>query len=570
MPNNIADHSDQNLLSKIYENIVANQNYYLDEESKDLMIRPLQIMASILIITGAFALMFELKYFAAFSIDIYLGRLIATLIGFIILALTYFKFGKEHATILVHILLLTIIGSFSSIILAIPETIFVNSQLLALIIFTSALFLSWDIKNQIVVAIYYNILFAFTVLMNDNSIYLVPNFVASFIFVVFISLMSVVASAVNYKLRKQILAKTFEAKGIFEHATEGIFKVSIGGDILIANPAFIDILSYSSEEKLISSTKFNDLFSSQKEYEQFYTYLFEEGIVKNFETIIIDQYKEKIDVSFNAHLSFDKKGNPDYFIGSCNDITEQRKARDKIRKYNEELRNLNESKDKFFSIIAHDLLSPFTALLGYSEIMVNEYQELDRKEIGEFSSDIYMVATKAHGLLENLLNWSRIQTGRITFTPFSIDLKNIVNDVVLFNYENSKRKGIKIENLVEPNIFVFADNNMLETIFRNLISNSIKFTKDGGKISIFSSNKEEFIQVTVSDSGMGISEEDIKKLFKIDVHHTQIGTGEEKGTGLGLILCKEFVSKNGGDIWVESKLGKGSNFIFTLKSQKME
>ncbi|MCK5088004.1 MAG: hypothetical protein KAQ90_10810, partial [Melioribacteraceae bacterium] len=201
MPNNIADHSDQNLLSKIYENIVANQNYYLDEESKDLMIRPLQIMASILIITGAFALMFELKYFAAFSIDIYLGRLIATLIGFIILALTYFKFGKEHATILVHILLLTIIGSFSSIILAIPETIFVNSQLLALIIFTSALFLSWDIKNQIVVAIYYNILFAFTVLMNDNSIYLVPNFVASFIFVVFISLMSVVASAVNYKLR---------------------------------------------------------------------------------------------------------------------------------------------------------------------------------------------------------------------------------------------------------------------------------------------------------------------------------------------------------------------------------
>ena len=202
--------------------------------------------------------------------------------------------------------------------------------------------------------------------------------------------------------------------------------------------------------------------------------------------------------------------------------------------------------------------------------MVNEYQELDRKEIGQFSSDIYMVATKAHGLLENLLNWSRIQTGRITFTPFSIDLKNIVNDVVLFNYENSKRKGIKIENLVEPNIFVFADNNMLETIFRNLISNSIKFTKDGGKISIFSSNKEEFIEVTVSDSGMGISEEDIKKLFKIDVHHTQIGTGEEKGTGLGLILCKEFVSKNGGDIWVESKLGKGSNFIFTLKSQKME
>ncbi len=528
------------------------------------MIAPLQLLAGLLIVAGVFALLFEIKYFADFSLDIYLGRLVATFVGFIVLLMTYFEFGKKHPVILIHTLLLTIILSFTSIILKVPESIFINSQLLSLLIFTSALFLSWDIKNQIIVAIYYNILFALSILFNNDNIYFLPNFFAAFIFVIFVSLLSIIAAALNYRLRSEAMEKSIEAQNYLENAIEGIFKISLEGIFLSVNPAIVNILKFSSKEKLTENIVLEELFCDRNDYKKFMSILLDKNRVHDFEASFKNYYKKKIFVILNARTILNKNNEIVSIEGSLFDITERVQAQEKIKEYNLELEKLNKSKDKFFSIVAHDLMSPFTSLLGYSEILHNESEDLSKEEVKEFSGDIHSVAAKAHNLLENLLSWSSIQTNRTSFYPHKFALYSVVEDVLLLSKGNADQKGIALNNNIPKEFEIVADINMLNTVFRNLVANSVKFTKSGGNISIGISENESFVEFYVEDTGIGISDDDKEKLFKIDVHHSEIGTNSEKGTGLGLILCAEFVEKHLGTISVESELGKGSKFIFTI------
>lgn len=243
---------------------------------------------------------------------------------------------------------------------------------------------------------------------------------------------------------------------------------------------------------------------------------------------------------------------------------DKKRSEEKLKKYSDELRELVASKDKFFSIVAHDLKSPFTALLGYSEVMANEYSEMSIEELGEFAINMNDVAKKTYTLLENLLEWSRIQTGRMKYNPENLVLHRIAQQVVDLFIDNAKKKGVLLRNRTNPIHEIFADSNMIFTILRNLVSNAIKFTREGDEVMILSREDNEFIEICVKDTGVGMNEVDLKKLFRIDVHHSEIGTEKEKGTGLGLILCKELVEKNGGKIWVESKIGEGSEFYFTI------
>lgn len=248
---------------------------------------------------------------------------------------------------------------------------------------------------------------------------------------------------------------------------------------------------------------------------------------------------------------------------------EKKRNEEKLKKYSLELKELIASKDKFFSIVAHDLKSPFTALLGYSEVMANEYKEMSIEELGEFACNMNDVAKKTYSLLENLLEWSRIQTGRMKYNPENLVLYQISQQVIDLFYDNAKKKGVTLRNRSNPLNEIYADLNMVFTILRNLVSNAIKFAKDGDEVMIISKDNGNFIEVSVKDTGVGMKQEDIDKLFRIDVHHSEIGTEQEKGTGLGLILCKELVEKNGGKIWVESKINVGSEFFFTLPKAKL-
>ena len=229
------------------------------------------------------------------------------------------------------------------------------------------------------------------------------------------------------------------------------------------------------------------------------------------------------------------------------------------------LQELNQEKDKFFSILSHDLRGPFNAFLTLSDIMANSYRELKSEEVLDYAQKINKSAIRINNLLENLLEWAVSQTGTRKYTSEKINLYKLADKSIKLLFMNASKKNIEIINKINIEHNVFADLNSAKTILRNLINNSIKFTEDGGEIEINSKEVDNFYEISVNDTGVGISEENIKKIFRIDTQFSTQGTANEKGTGLGLILCKEFVEKNGGKIRVESELGTGTSFIFTLK-----
>jgi signal transduction histidine kinase len=235
-----------------------------------------------------------------------------------------------------------------------------------------------------------------------------------------------------------------------------------------------------------------------------------------------------------------------------------------INDLNAELTDLNADKDRFFSIVAHDLRSPFTPLLGNAELLLEMAEHLTPKEVKEISGGIYRSAKLVLGLLENLLQWSRLQMGRMEYQPADINLKDVAQQTVDLLGANAINKNITLHNEINDHVMVYADDYMLDTIIRNLTSNALKFTPQGGKISISAIQNEKFIEVSITDTGVGISEADKDKLFKIDVQHSTVGTEKEAGTGLGLLLCKEMVEMNGGQIGMESELGQGTTFKFTM------
>ncbi|MEW6506787.1 MAG: PAS domain S-box protein [Bacteroidota bacterium] len=243
---------------------------------------------------------------------------------------------------------------------------------------------------------------------------------------------------------------------------------------------------------------------------------------------------------------------------------ERRKNAEEIKRYAEELKQLNATKDKFFSIIAHDLKNPFITILGFSDLLITDYDELTDEEILYYVQEMKSSADKSHSLLQNLLQWSRSQTGHIHYNPRKLNLREIACTNANLVQPAAQKKNIALDCSLNENIFVNADEDMLNTIFRNLLTNAVKFTDLGGSIKINSKSIEGFEEVTIEDNGIGMPEDIRLNLFRLDKSYTTTGTQNETGTGLGLILCKEFVEKQGGSIKVESEESKGTKFIFTL------
>ncbi|HEX9251960.1 MAG TPA: ATP-binding protein, partial [Ignavibacteriaceae bacterium] len=241
---------------------------------------------------------------------------------------------------------------------------------------------------------------------------------------------------------------------------------------------------------------------------------------------------------------------------------------EKIIEYSEELKELNAAKDKFFSIIAHDLKSPFHGLLGLTRMIVEEYDSMSESEVLQYLQIIKDSTESTYKLIENLLEWSRLESGKMKFNPALQNMFMIVEDTRILLNQNARLKNVNIRNKLGHQSFVWGDDTMLQSLIQNLISNAIKFTPPGGSIEIFENRSDEYIEFVVSDTGIGIKEKDIEKLFRIDMNFTTKGTNQEKGTGLGLALCKEIINIHGGKIFVQSKVGKGTKIIFTLNKPK--
>ncbi len=252
-------------------------------------------------------------------------------------------------------------------------------------------------------------------------------------------------------------------------------------------------------------------------------------------------------------------------VAVARDITERKKSQDKLAGYARELEELNTSKDKFLSIISHDLRGPFLGLKGYTQMLLEEYDLLDKEEIIDYLGKIHESSKDLYTLVDNLLKWSRLELGKIPYEPMPFNLYDEMESLMKLLTGIAAKKGIKLENNIPKDIYPFADRLMLISIIQNLVGNAIKFTRKNGRVTIDAHLVDDTITINVTDNGIGISQEVRDKLFTLDKGHTSRGTAGEKGTGFGLIITNEMVRKMGGDISVSSEPDQGSVFSFTLK-----
>ena len=256
---------------------------------------------------------------------------------------------------------------------------------------------------------------------------------------------------------------------------------------------------------------------------------------------------------------------PGEVLAISRDITGRKQAEKQLNLKNQELIKLNAEKDKFFSIIAHDLRSPFIAFWGLSQIMAEDLDGLTMEEIQKYAVSMRDSATNLFGLLENLLEWSQLQRGLITFNPKSFLMIQKIEEIMQLVFETANKKGIKISYEIAGDLTVKADEYMFKSIIRNLVFNAVKFTNRGGRITIAAKSLSgDSVEISISDTGIGMSRVMVDNLFRLDVQTRRKGTESEPSSGLGLMLCKDFIEQHGGKIWADSIEGKGSTLLFTL------
>jgi two-component system, sensor histidine kinase and response regulator len=392
-----------------------------------------------------------------------------------------------------------------------------------------------------------------------------PPLTGAFILLIVIALTTVIVYRVSAIIGAQLLKAENQLKeseekfrSTMEHSADAIFITDQFGKYIYANKTASGMLGYTFEE--LTSKTFSDISHPDKKseyYEIFKQVLAGQGIFTEIELLKKDG--EYISTDLNAVLL------PDGTIyGSCRDITQRKNDENKVRVLNSKLSELNADKDRFIAILGHDLKSPFNNLLGLSDILLENLSILKKKEIEELASNINLTARKTYVLLDDILMWARIQQGQMPFSPQLLDVKLICNQVLEVLGMAVQNKHISVEYSWQDDIMVFADSDMLKTILRNLISNAIKFTNHEGIIRISAVRTGENTHITVYDNGVGIKPENLSKLFNITEVLSTPGTEGESGTGLGLLLCKEFVDKHRGKIWAESSVGKGSQFHVTI------
>lgn len=353
-------------------------------------------------------------------------------------------------------------------------------------------------------------------------------------------------------------------------------------------------LSQTANDAIITANKFGNIVSWNNGAERIFGYNYYEIIEKPLSVIMPDKFikshneginrvsnngekhvvgstvelealhKNKTILPIELSLSEWEVSGEKYFTGIIRDISKRKQSEELILSKNKELENLNITKDKFFSIISHDLKGPFSVLLGISELIIDSANTFDKDKILYLSKGLNQSANNTFKLLENLLAWARLQRGAIVPQMKKNNVKEIVFTSIQILEEIARNKEICIEYNIENELFASCDENITSTIIRNLTSNAIKFTKNGGIIKIAAFEIDNKIQISISDNGVGMKNEKIQSIFELGKNKSTKGTQGEKGTGLGLIICKELIEKQDGKIWATSVEQEGTTFYFTL------
>ena len=433
------------------------------EETGKYLVTPLKVIALMVAISGIFAMIFEVRHHAEYSFDIYLVRLSATLVAFVILVFLNSKNAVKYTIPLVHILLLSIIGSSAIMILLIPNSLIVNSQIVGLMIFTSAMFLNWEIKNQILVAIYYNIVFAVAILFNDQKIYFLPNMFESLIFVLFLSLLSVVGSAINFRMRLQVAENALRVeqsekkfRAIFDNSTDGIFQSTPEGDFLTANNALVKMLGFDKNDDLII-TRVSDYYKNKTDREKLLSEVKKHGFVENYIVKMVDRNKKELTVRLNVRSVEDELPGKFYLEGTLRDVTEEIIAQELKRKAEIELQaekeksdalakeamKLSTAKSRFLANMSHEIRTPMNGIIGFLSLIENEsYKNHD--ELKQFIRSAKLSAESLLDTINAVLDLSKIEAGKIELENLNFNLKKVVSQATSIVSPKAQEKALNI------------------------------------------------------------------------------------------------------------------------------
>jgi len=564
----------------------------IKQETNSLVVVPLKIIALLVIIFGLLAMVFEIRNFPALSLDIYFIRLGAVLVSLTVLSIITANPRLNNPGLLVHVLLLTIITSSGMMIKLLPQSLLVNSSIVGLMIFTASLFLSWEVKNQIIVAIYYNFVFAAAILLSDRAIYFLPNMIESVAFVLFLSMVSIIACAINFRTRVALAERNFEVemselkfRSIIDNSAEGIFQSTAEGKWLTINRAFANILGYKNVEELLD-TDVNEVYADADAREKLMADLKKFRQVRDYRIRLKKKNNEIAVVRLNDRIVTDELGR-EFFEGNIYDITDQVKAEEYRLKVETELKlekekserladdavNLTSMKSRFLANMSHEIRTPMNGILGFLTLIEAGSYE-DEAELKSFSSSARQSAESLLEIINSVLDLSKIEAGKIKLEKSIFDFRNVINQSIDVVATRASEKKIQIVKDIPDNVdtLLVGDQTKIRQIFINLLGNAVKFTAHGEiKVSVRSekiNNDEVKIFASVIDSGRGIPAAKINSLFK---PFSQIDGSEGKeisGTGLGLVICKEYINLMGGEISVSSKEGKGSRFNFNIILRK--
>ncbi|HKK09530.1 MAG TPA: cache domain-containing protein [Bacteroidales bacterium] len=350
-----------------------------------------------------------------------------------------------------------------------------------------------------------------------------------------------------------------ELRLIFDYAPVMLAVLSNQGEFIIYNRQLQNTLGYSASE-LENIQKALPILFPDKNQQEYAANRILKSAGEFAEYKVVSREGKEMIHNWASFRITDKK-----IVLFGYDVTELKKAHQELQKRGEELQSLNATKDKFFSIIAHDIRNPLNAMIGFAGILEEEFDEMENDEVKDIVHNILVSSDSLNKLIQNLLEWSRAQMGRLSVAPQKLDVSALILDNARLMKSHAKRKYIKVEVETPENLpLVWADKPTVETIVRNLLSNAVKFTKPNGRVQVKIKPGNEYVTIQIIDNGIGVMEEDLQKLFDPGSKLKKSGTSNEKGTGLGLILVKEFVEINGGTIRAESKIDKGSTFTFTL------
>lgn len=373
------------------------------------------------------------------------------------------------------------------------------------------------------------------------------------------------ANRILEQKNKSIMDQNHFLQALMDTIPNPMYYKDLYGKYLGCNSSFEKMTGKSREE--IKGKEDKDLFPSayvNKQSEKDSVLIRNPGM-QQYELKINWAGEESRDVIFYRNTFHNADGSVAGHLGIILDITERKRSERRLKRSEEELRSANAAKDTFFSIIAHDLINPFNAILGFSRLLIDEYGRFDEKERKKMITNINNVAENTSRLLQNLLDWARAQTGKMELYPETIDMPKLVHQNIELVGSMAAKKNIKLHCDDGSGDFrVMADKNMVNAVVRNLILNALKFTPHDGRVNVSFSIRDGYILTSIEDTGIGMDKEELKKLFSIDRQVRKKGTDNESGTGLGLMLCKEFVEKNGGSIRAESKPGEGSRFFVAL------